>query len=436
MDERFSPAADARGGAARAAARPALRAGGGQQDRPQEPRGAGGGGRAAPASRAWTWWRRDRGAVTCAPRAAWPSATSATCPRSCCPGSTAARRRWPCRRCTRASGCPASRPWRPAPRWWRPTAAPSRRSAAPRRCWWTPPTARALADALSAAVSRSRRGGRARPSRDRAGRALLLEPHRGAHRRRDRAAAGAGLTRGREPGFVGSFGGARGQVHARRPEPGAPARAVQRVRGRSAPARGARARGRRLGNRPAARHRRAGRQRRGHRALGALRAQRAAAAHPRPLRPPDRRGGARPVLALAAAPGRGAGDPLAAVARPALRGARGARLAHVRVEPGERRGHVPRVDDLLGDPGAARGARPRRGVGAAPDQAELRGRRPLRDGDDGEAGRVRRSGQHHRRGAGRRRHLRDHRPQVVLLVSVLRHLPDARPDARRASPAS
>ena len=102
-------------------------------------------------------------------------------------------------------------------------------------------------------------------------------------------------------------------------------------------------------------------------------------------------------------------DPLAALARPAARRARGSRRAHVRLEPGERRRHVPGVHDLLGDPGAARGARPRRGVGAAPHQAELRGRRPGRDGDDREAGRLGRAGQHHGGRARRRRDLGDHR---------------------------
>ena len=63
---------------------------------------------------------------------------------------------------------------------------------------------------------------------------------------------------------------------------------------------------------------------------------------------------------------------------------------------------------------------------------ELRRRRPGRHGDDREAGRLGRARQHHARRARRRRHLRDHRPQVVLLLSPVRRLPDARPGARRA----
>ena len=111
-------------------------------------------------------------------------------PEELLPGALhAAPRRWPCRPCTRASGCPASRRWRPARRWWPPTAARSPRSAATRRCSWTPPTATALADALQRRRGRPGRGGPARPRRDRARRALLLEPHGGAHRRRDRRAA-------------------------------------------------------------------------------------------------------------------------------------------------------------------------------------------------------------------------------------------------------
>ena len=43
-------------------------------------------------------------------------------------------------------------------------------------------------------------------------------------------------------------------------------------------------------------------------------------------------------------------------------------------------------------------------------------RRAVRDGDDREAGRLRRARQHHPRRAGRRRLVRAHRPQVVLLA--------------------
>ena len=75
-------------------------------------------------------------------------------------------------------------------------------------------------------------------------------------------------------------------------------------------------------------------------------------------------------------------------------------------DAGRERGRLPDLDDLLGDPGAAQAARAGRGVGAALPLARLRralaagraqARRPLRDGDDREAGRLRRARQHHRR---------------------------------------
>ena len=83
------------------------------------------------------------------------------------------------------------------------------------------------------------------------------------------------------------------------------------------------------------------------------------------------------------------------------------------------------IPALRGQPGAGGG------VGAAADQAQLRRRRARGHGHDREAGRLGRARQHHPRGAGRRRHLGDHRPQVVLLLSAVRHLPHARPDRRR-----
>ena len=67
---------------------------------------------------------------------------------------------------------------------------------------------------------------------------------------------------------------------------------------------------------------------------------------------------------------------------------------------------------------------------------ELRRRRPRRHGDDREAGRLGRARQHHPAEPRGRRHLRDHRPQVVLLLPPLRRLPDARPGARPGSRAS
>ena len=75
-------------------------------------------------------------------------------------------------------------------------------------------------------------------------------------------------------------------------------------------------------------------------------------------------------------------------------------------DAGRERRRLPDLDDLLGDPGAAQAARAGRGVGAALPLARLRralaagraqARRALRDGDDREAGRLRRARQHHRR---------------------------------------
>ena len=133
-------------------------------------------------------------------------------------------------------------------------------------------------------------------------------------------------------------------------------------------------------------------------ALRARRAQRADPAHPRPLRQPHRRGRARPVLALVPAPGDRARDPLASLARPAARRPRGARRrcssSGARSNSGR---DVPRVDDLLRDSRAARGARAGRRVGAAHHEAELRRRRARGHGDDREAGRLGRAREHHPR---------------------------------------
>ena len=105
---------------------------------------------------------------------------------------------------------------------------------------------------------------------------------------------------------------------------------------------------------------------------------------------------------------------------------------------------MPDLDDLLGNPGAARPARARRGVGVAVHVALLRrraarprpgqGRGPVRDGDDREAGGLGRAREHHgRAGAERRRpgrRVRDHGPQVVLLGADVRRVPGTRPGGR------
>ena len=194
-----------------------------------------------------------------------------------------------------------------------------------------------------------------------------------------------------------------------------------------------------VGRGPPARHRRAGRLARGARALRALRAQRARAADPRPLRQPRRRGRARPVLALAAARGRSSAGSTRCpgATREPRRARRCAAALMYTVGPGQRGRDVPGVDDLLGDPRAARGARPGRRVGAAADRAGLRRHGALAGMamTEKQGGSDVRANTTTRRAAGRR-HLRDHRPQVVLLLPPVRRVPDARPGARRACPAS
>ena len=199
-------------------------------------------------------------------------------------------------------------------------------------------------------------------------------------------------------------------------------------------ARGARARGRRLGRRPRARGRRGRRQRRGASSTAA-----APSATSRVLRTHDRYGNRIDEVELDPSWHwllRGAverDDPQPAVARAAAGRARRPRGAVHAVGQRQRRRHVPGVDDLRGDPGAARRrARAGRRVGAAADPARLRARRAGGDGDDRAPGRLRRARQHHPRRAGRRRRLRDPRPQVVLLLSAVRRVPGARPGARRA----
>ena len=173
------------------------------------------------------------------------------------------------------------------------------------------------------------------------------------------------------------------------------------------------------------------------------------AAHPRPLRPPHRRGRLRQLLARADVD-RGLPRPsCAALARArARRPCRPGGAVHA-ARPGRRWGRLPDLHDLLGDPGIARPAGGRRGVGGAAALALLRPalragggeeRRTLRDGDDREAGRLRRARQHHCGDAAQRgrsgRRVRDHRPQVVLLGADVRRLPRPWRRPRRASPAS
>ena len=200
--------------------------------------------------------------------------------------------------------------------------------------------------------------------------------------------------------------------HPRGFQPGAAPGGLQPLRRRPAAARGAEPRGRRLGRGAGAR---AGRDLR----LGAddplgLRGQRAQAraAHPRPLRQPHRRGRVRHLLARADA---NRDRPWAA--RDALARARGRCPCGPRgdvhaADAGRERRRLPDLDDLLGDPGAAQAARAGRRVGGALPLARLRRtlaarraqeRCPLRNGDDREAGRLRRARQHDHGDASERR---------------------------------
>ena len=120
-----------------------------------------------------------------------------------------------------------------------------------------------------------------------------------------------------------------------------------------------------------------------------------------------------------------------AVARSASRRPRGARRPLHDVVAVQLGRHVPGLHDPRRDPRAARAARPRRALGAAPDEPQLRRRGARGDGDDREAGWLRRAGEHHPRRSCRRRHVGDHRPQVVLLLPPVRRLPHPRPDRVR-----
>ena len=170
----------------------------------------------------------------------------------------------------------------------------------------------------------------------------------------------------------------------------------------------------------------------------------AEAPDPRPLRQPDRRAGVPPRLARADAARHRAPAPFAALGgAPAGRARRPRRRVHVLL-PGRGRRRLSDLDDLLGGAGAPQAARAGRGMGAAnplqrlrpaPDRGRREGGLALRHGDDREAGRLRRAGQHHGRPTDQRRRprgrVRDHRPQVVLLRPPVRRVPRPRPDRGR-----
>ena len=137
--------------------------------------------------------------------------------------------------------------------------------------------------------------------------------------------------------------------------------------------------------------------------------------------------------------------------RPVGTGAHARRAAgFVRLVAGRGGPPVPGLDDVRRRPGAGGRPRPRRALAARARLPRLRPgaaapRRQAgphgRDGDDREAGWLRRAGQHHpcRGGArrpGRGRDLPAHRPQVVLLGPDERRVPRPGPGPTPASRAS
>ena len=163
------------------------------------------------------------------------------------------------------------------------------------------------------------------------------------------------------------------RAHARGAQPAAAARAATTSSSRTG--RWSRRSSARAAAGPRAARQRAGRdrRRRGARVGPAGEREPARAAHPRPLRPPHRRGRVPPVLAQAAGRRRLARAALAALDRATARRARRARGAVHDCMGQAEGGHLlPDLDDLLGRAGAARDARAGGGVGAAPDVDLLR----------------------------------------------------------------
>ena len=216
-----------------------------------------------------------------------------------------------------------------------------------------------------------------------------------------------------------------------RPRPGRRGRAGGRGGGAAAPA-------------PAGRARRLGR---GARARPAGRRPPAGAAHPRPLRPPHRRGRVPPVVALADAHRGRLGTARHAVGGRA--GHRGARRPGGRVlpdGPARVRARLPDLDDLRRRARAAPRPRARRAPtnpACGPRSTSSGCAEPAtkagparRHVDDREAGRLRRARGHHDGHAHRRRQLPARRAQVVHLGADERPLPHAGAGPGRARPAS
>ncbi len=171
----------------------------------------------------------------------------------------------------------------------------------------------------------------------------------------------------------------------------------------------------------------------------------AGAAHARPVRQPRRRGRLPAAVPRAHAGRRRARPARRAVGERSRRCARGARGQGDGVGCRRRRSPVPDLDDLRGGAGAAHDSRPRRAVRAAADVDHLRPRPAAaadqagpdrRHVDDREAGRLGRAGEHDHGRPGRRRQLPADRAQVVHVRTDVGPVPDPRPGARRACPAS
>ena len=193
--------------------------------------------------------------------------------------------------------------------------------------------------------------------------------------------------------------------------------------------------------------------------LGTLAGSPTAQALGRRRRPPDAAAADPPADRRTRRPGRlPPGVPLAARHRCRQRAHRRAVDAAVRVrrapaargrvrglEPGGGRARLPGVDDVCGGAGSSPRPGPRRAVGSSARLPRLRagaasrrgqGRRALRDGDDREAGRVRRAREHdarrRRRRSGARSGIPADRSQVVLLGADERRVPHARAGSGRA----
>ena len=163
------------------------------------------------------------------------------------------------------------------------------------------------------------------------------------------------------------------------------------------------------------------------------------AAHPRQVRPQDRRGRVPPGLAPAD-DGRGQPWPARLPWASTEPGAHVARAAKFYVWTQAEAGHgcpismtysvIPALRHAPDLAVPLRGAADLRELRPRPARSGDQARPARRHGDDREAGRLRRSREHHARGAGRRRQLPPHRAQVVLLGADVRPVPGPGPGRR------